>query len=96
MAPRDANCDNTMLFLGKHTAAIDLVCHRAGSTTADAGSAPAQVSKGAAKVRVGASPEAWLPVLLFYCFRGWHRSQYNTHRTQLHVTGFFVWEANFI
>lgn len=57
MAPRDANCDNMMLFLGKHSPDIDLVCHWAGSTIADAGSAPVQVCKGAAKVR------AWVPRL---------------------------------
>lgn len=61
MTPRDANYDNMMLFLGKHTADINLVCHWAGSTIADAGSAPVQVSKGAAKVRV------WVPRLSLGC-----------------------------
>lgn len=77
MAPQDANCGNMMLFLGKHTPDIDLVCHWAGSTIADAGSAPVQVGvqRGCEGAGMGASSEPRTPVLLFYCSQGWHRSQ---------------------
>lgn len=50
-----------MLFPGKHTPDIDLLCHWAGSTIADASSAPEPLCKGAAMVR------AWVPCLNLGC-----------------------------